>query len=342
MSDYCKQDVKVTLTLIKRIAGKGLPEEAIELEHEVQRIIYRQEQYGFLFDKEKAERLYATLLKRQKELNGKLQEFFPPWYVGSAPSHPSGMIRARVCRRSGVHQGQVHRVQPCFQSPHSRQAGAMYGWKPTEFTDDGSPKLDEEILKTSSTRGPHLAEYFLISSGSGSCRGQESWINNLGADGRIHGSVNTIGAVTRRMTHSHPNMAQVPRVGTSYGSDCRGLFTTPAGKLLVGADASGLELRCLAHYMAAYDQGSYVSELLKGDIHTTNQKAAGLPDRNSAKTFIYAFLYGAGDFKIEPSLERELRRAKRLRTGSLKAFLHWLHLRTWLKQWRRIRELYDL
>lgn len=63
----------------------------------------------------------------------------------------------------------------------------------------------------------------------------------------------------------------------------------------MGADASGLELRCLGHFMAAYDGGAYVKELLEGDIHTANQIAAGLASRDAAKRFIYCYLYGGGD-----------------------------------------------
>ena len=93
-------------------------------------------------------------------------------------------------------------------------------------------------------------------------------------------------------------MAQVPSVGAEFGKECRSLFHAPDGYSLLGADASGLELRCLAHYMAAYDDGAYSKVVLEGDVHTTNQEAAGLPTRSNAKTFIYGFLYGAGDEKI--------------------------------------------
>jgi DNA polymerase I-like protein with 3'-5' exonuclease and polymerase domains len=65
--------------------------------------------------------------------------------------------------------------------------------------------------------------------------------------------------------------------------------------VLVGCDASSLELRCLAHYMRDDD---YTKEVVEGDIHTANQKAAGLETRDQAKTFIYAFIYGAGAAKI--------------------------------------------
>lgn len=129
----------------------------------------------------------------------------------------------------------------------------------------------------------------------------ESWLEAIGEDGRVHGRVITNGAVTGRMTHSSPNMAQIPNAGSVYGHECRECWTVEEGNVLVGCDASGLELRMLAHYMK--DEG-YVRTVTEGsskdgtDVHTVNQKAAGLSSRDNAKTFIYAFLYGAGDAKI--------------------------------------------
>jgi DNA polymerase I-like protein with 3'-5' exonuclease and polymerase domains len=93
-------------------------------------------------------------------------------------------------------------------------------------------------------------------------------------------------------------MAQCPRVGSPYGTECRSLFKATDGNVLVGVDASGLELRCLAHFMAQYDDGQYAKLVCEGDVHTENQKAAGLETRNQAKTFIYALIYGAGNAKL--------------------------------------------
>jgi DNA polymerase I-like protein with 3'-5' exonuclease and polymerase domains len=92
-------------------------------------------------------------------------------------------------------------------------------------------------------------------------------------------------------------MAQVPAVYSPYGKECRELWTVsnPETHQLVGTDASGLELRCLAHYM---NDAKFTNEVLTGDVHTANMKAAGLSNRDQAKTFIYAFLYGAGPAKI--------------------------------------------
>ena len=129
----------------------------------------------------------------------------------------------------------------------------------------------------------------------------ESWIEAVKDDGRVHGKVITNGAVTGRMTHSSPNMAQIPNAGSVYGHECRECWSVEDGNVLVGCDASGLELRMLAHYMKDED---YTKSVVYGsskdgtDIHTKNQHAAGLPTRDPAKTMIYAFLYGAGPAKI--------------------------------------------
>jgi DNA polymerase I-like protein with 3'-5' exonuclease and polymerase domains len=80
-------------------------------------------------------------------------------------------------------------------------------------------------------------------------------------------------------------VAQVPSLKALYGGECRELFTVPKGWLLFGSDASGLELRCLGHFMARWDKGAYIKEILEGDIHTANQNAAGLSERENAKTF---------------------------------------------------------
>ena len=122
-----------------------------------------------------------------------------------------------------------------------------------------------------------------------------SWLEHVQDDGRVHGRVTTNGAVTGRMTHQTPNMAQVPSSNSEYGKECRECWIVPEGRKLVGADASGLELRMLAHYM---NDQEFTNVLLKEDIHTRNQVASGLATRPQAKTFIYAFLYGAGDAKI--------------------------------------------
>jgi DNA polymerase I-like protein with 3'-5' exonuclease and polymerase domains len=184
----------------------------------------------------------------------------------------------------------------------------LYGWKPTEFTPSGQAKIDDEVLNGLPYEpAKALSEYFMLDKRLGQLAdGKQAWLKQV-KGGRIYGRVNTLGAITGRCTHSHPNVAQVPSIQNAkgvvpYGAECRALFVPDDGHVLVGCDASGLELRCLAHFMK--DGGRYAKIILEGkkedgtDIHTMNQKAAKLPSRDNAKAFIYAFLYGAGNEMI--------------------------------------------
>jgi len=105
-------------------------------------------------------------------------------------------------------------------------------------------------------------------------------------------------------------MAQVPSASSEYGKECRACWIVKDGYKLLGVDASGLELRMLAHYM---DNKEYTNEVTEGDIHTTNQKLAGLKSRDKAKTFIYALCYGAGDQKLSTILGGNTKDARRIR-----------------------------
>ncbi len=301
MDDYCDQDVAVTQELFKLLMSKGLPEEAIELEQAVAPILARQHRYGYLFDQEKARELEQVLVSRRTVLEAELRKVIPPWKVVKRKFVPK-----RDDKRRGYVKGvEVTTYKDVVFNPASRahiadRLKAMYGWEPQEFTEKGQPKIDEEVLgDLKYPIIPLLLEHFIVNKRLGQlAEGDEAWLKAIKKDGRIHGSVNQNAAVTGRMTHSKPNIAQVPKVGVPYGAECRALFCVPTGKLLVGADASGLELRCLAHFMAKHDGGEYAKVILEGDIHSVNQAAAGLPTRDNAKTFIYAFLYGAGDAKL--------------------------------------------
>jgi len=196
----------------------------------------------------------------------------------------------------------------------------LRGWKPELMTEQGKPKVDEAVLKTLDyPEAALLNEYLLINKRIGQlATGANGWLKMV-KDGKIHGRVNTNGAATGRCTHSKPNVAQTPSIGAAYGKECRELFHAPEGYSLVGADLSGLELRCLAHFMSKYDDGSYADVVVNGDIHTLNQKAAGLPTRNNAKTFIYGFLYGAGPAKIGSIVNGSEKEGRKLIAKFMKA-----------------------
>jgi len=316
MDDYCRQDVQVTQKLYQLLVSKHLSPQSIALEHAVAPILARQHKHGFLFDRTKAETLERQLISRRARLMGELAASVEPWQEVKRTFTPK-----RDDKRRGYQKGvEVTTYRDVVFNPASRDHIAnrlttLYGWRPTEFTDNGKPKVDEEVLsELDYPIIPQLLEVFTINKRLGLLsEGKEAWLKAVAEDGRIHGSVHQNATVTGRMSHSKPNMAQVPRVGNPYGAECRELFCVPKGKTLVGVDASGLELRCLAHYMARYDGGEYARVILDGDIHSVNQEAAGLPTRDNAKTFIYAFLYGAGDAKLGSIIGKGQEAGRRLR-----------------------------
>lgn len=299
MQLYCEQDTRANLTFYEKILSKNPSDESVKLEHDFAHIIRKQERQGFNFDEAGAEKLLAKLQTRQAELEGELQEAFPPWEIRE-PFVPKVNNKTR-----GYVKGQLtYKVKEVVFNPASRDHIAdrlqkLRDWKPTDFTAQGKPKVDEAVLaELDYPEAKVLNEYLLINKRIGQlATGSNAWLK-LVKDGKIHGQVNTNGAATGRCTHNRPNIAQVPSVGAAYGSECRGLFGASEGYALVGADLSGLELRCLAHYMARFDGGAYADVVVNGDIHSLNQQSAGLPTRNSSKTFIYGFLYGAGPAKI--------------------------------------------
>ena len=284
MIDYCIQDVAVTEAVHKQLVkdmAQFLPE-CIELEHKVQWIVQQQEINGWVLDQKLANELCATFKEGMNDIQAELQEMFPPIVEERHSEKTKKRLKDKVTVFNvGSRQQVAERLET---------KGAVW----TEVTPSGKPVVDEKTLKQNShvPEAAKVLEYLLLQKRHAQVL---SWLEAVKEDGRVHGRVISNGAVTGRMTHQSPNMAQVPAGHSPYGKECRSCWTVPVGKKLVGFDASGLELRMLAHYM---DDKEFTNVLLTEDIHTRNQMAAGLETRPQAKTFIYAFLYGAGDAKI--------------------------------------------
>jgi len=253
--------------------------------------------------------LLSGLNKRKSEVEQEVHETFKPKWIPIKTVTPkikkdgslskSGLTEYEYedIKASGNMKPFVRKQLREFNLGSRQQIGEYlqdFGWKPNKFTPTGQPIVDETTLnKVKHIKEAGLiAEFLLLQKRSAQV---SSWIDALKDDGRVHGSVICTGAITGRMAHRSPNMAQVPAFYNPYGKECRSCWIVPEGYKLVGVDASGLELRMLAHYMADED---YINEIINGDIHTANQNFAGLKSRDEAKTFIYALIYGAGDAKI--------------------------------------------
>lgn len=319
MLEYCIQDIEVTHKLLDKLLAKEFSQESIDLEHQVAWLMAQQERNGFYFNEKAGSELYSVLVQRRGDLERELKDYFGSWTVNLPDFIPKVNNKTR-----GYEKGiPVKRTKVIEFNPSSRDHIAdrlinLYGWNPVDFTEGGKPQVDEVVLeKLDYPPCKLLTEYLLVQKRvSQLSEGTQAWLK-LVKKGKIHGTVNTNGAVTGRATHAYPNISQVPSSSSPYGHECRALFTVPTGWVLVGADASGLELRCLAHYMAKWDGGKYGQVLLNGDIHTENQKAAGLVTRPQAKTFIYAFLYGAGDGKIGTVVNGSAADGRKLKTKFL-------------------------
>ena len=286
MLEYCKQDVNITYKLYNYLKEEGskFSKRSIDLEHRIRKIINDQENFGFYLDIPYATTFMASLQDRSQNIYNQLQEVFPPI-----------VTTGRVHKRSGKPLKDI--IEP-FNPASRKQIGERLmelGWEPTKKTDKGNVIVDEDVLSTiDMDEAKLISEYLLLQKRHTQIA---SWVEAVETDGRVHGRVLTLRTVTGRMAHTSPNMAQVPAVYSPFGKECRSCWTVqnPETHSLVGTDASGLELRGLAHFM---DDQNFVNEILNGDVHTANQKMAGLQNRDQAKTFIYALMYGAGAAKI--------------------------------------------
>ena len=311
MVDYCNQDTLVTRLLYSKAYGRVGESPSIQIEHDFHTIICEQEKHGFCFDTEKAQDLYATLAGQRADLKERLSKLYPPqiermktpeyWLADGAKYKTKG--EAQRNGHKTIVKGPLRTKVVPF-NPDSRLQIAQFlkekhGWEPEVFTPSGQPQVDESVLKSLEyEEAKDLLTYLTLSKRIGQlAEGKEAWLR-VESNGRIHGRVNSNGTVTGRCTHSRPNLSATPSASSEWGPECRGLFIASPSKVLVGVDLSGLELRCLAHYMARYDGGTYARLIVEGDIHSENQKAARLPTRDAAKTLIYALIYGGGPQKI--------------------------------------------
>ena len=288
MLEYCIQDCRVTLALYKHLVAQNPSEAMLRLEHRFSQIIDQQKLNGFCFDIRGAEALTRVLQTERLRLEDELKDLFPP--------------------RVEVYYTPVKRLErtktiifnPASRDHITYNLIKKYGWKPKEFGDNGKPTLDADVLATLPyPEIKQLVNYFLIQDRLGSIsEGKQAWLKLVHTDGKIHGGVNTNGTPHGRCSHIGPNMAQVPNMDSAYGTECRKLFTADPGWALVGADASGIQLRALAHYLYPYDGGEYANLVCTGDPHERHRQALGVNTRSEAKTFIYAFLFGSGSTRI--------------------------------------------
>ena len=327
MVPYCQQDVLVNEVTYNALLeeGKGFSDECLNIEHETTKILQQQEANGFYFNERKGTELLVSLKKRMREVEDEVKKVFKPKWVDDKIVKPYIKKDGDLSKRgltdeeynkilteltllrgvNGIQEEDFKNTKPKpfmrqkyqeFNLGSRKQIGEYltdFGWKPNKFTPTGQPIVDESSLNKVKhiPEAKLIAEFLLLQKRTAQI---SSWLDELKGD-RVHGRAMSIGTITGRMAHRNPNVAQVAGVKRPYGDEGKSCWTTPEGYKLVGIDASGLEIRMLAHYM---DNKEYTNEIINGDIHTRNQQIAGLKSRDQAKTFIYALMYGAGNERL--------------------------------------------
>ena len=315
MLTYCKQDVHVTLKLYKHIVKEKYPESALRLEHDFALAINKQIRAGVPFDVDACLDLVDNLRRKKVELEEQLKQIFPPikhktWFTPKVNNTARGYVKDVPFEKTITEE-----FNPGSRKQIVERLKSKYGWEPEKTTEKGNPILDDEVIdKLPYSEAKPLAEYMLIKKRLGQIEdGNNAWLklvnNNTGC---MHGDVITNGCITGRASHRHPNMGQVPAGYSPYGKECRALFHAPQGWDMIGIDAKALELRCLAGYLAYWDQGEYAKLVInpESDIHTINQKLFGVETRDIAKRLLYGMLYGCGAVKagtiIDPNEKDEI------------------------------------
>ena len=332
MATYCRQDVSVTYKLFQHIQKQNYPEPALKLEHDFALAIERQIRSGFPFDVDACLDLVDGLRTKETELATHLKKIFPPIehkevFVPKVNNKTRGYIKGVPFEKIRVEE-----FNPGSRQQIVERLKQKYNWQPEKLTKKGNPILDDEVIeKLPYPEAKPLAEYMLIEKRLGQIAdGNNAWLKLVNNDtGCIHGDLITNGCITGRCAHRNPNMGQVPAAYSPYGKECRSLFHAPDGWSLIGVDAKALELRCLAGYLAIWDDGEYASVVTNSDIdiHTYNQEKFNVATRDISKRLLYALLYSCGAVKagtiIDPN-EKDEDVLRQLGSNAINSFMRGL------------------
>src|SRR5262249_32398078 len=278
----CVGDVDICKQLWRFLQPDGYSQTALELEHTVATICDRITANGVPFDPAAAGHLRKAWETRRTELEIQLRAQFSTVQNLNSRVQIGKLLEAR-------------------------------GWRPEKRTKKtNQPVIDDEVLEALPATYPEfegLAEHYILGRRLGQlANGDKAWISNVAADGRIHGGLIHIGTPHSRAKHQDPNLAAVPNPKKSapFGAECRALLRAPDDWVIVTCDQANLQDRGFAHYLAAYDNGTYARTFAEGiDQHWRTAIALGLvlggDERDKASKVHTAIREGAKTFPATPS-----------------------------------------
>ena len=281
--------------------------DALKLEHEAAQILTEQEIHGWYFDERKAQQLESSLRREMEDTLEILRRQYPfvagPMFTPKRDNRTQGYVAGAEIQR-------LKEFNPTSRDHIAWILTTHLNVKLSKITTTGKPIIDEiTLMEIDIPFSKQCAKCLTIKKKLGMIsEGVNAWNKLVTSESRIHHHC-SVATNTFRCAHRKPNLAQVPA-----SNEFRELFKATPGKVMVGADLSGIELRMLAHYLGRYDGGRYADILLNDDIHQVNANKIGIT-RRQVKTVTYAFLYGAGNEKLGMSYDNTLSPAKAKKKG---------------------------
>jgi len=334
MMHRCREDVVLNLMVLghlrKELVDQKANNDSFELlklslrnEHKVLEYCAKAYEHGWKIDVLAAKALIKDMEVRLKEIENEINPILPLKVkpVDKEPKNPkwikSGNYDHHTCRYFGIEPTSglsdrpiigpytlIEYIKPDVGSLDAvKDMLTSMGWKPTEWN---YKKVGREFIKTSSKLttesllplgvvGEMIDKYYTVRARHSLLTG---WVEALDVNDRLHGDIFSIGTPTGRARHS--TLVNVPSGDSMYGHEIRSLFITSPGYKIIGSDSAGNQMRGLLHYLK---NPEFTDLVINGDVHTKNaeilSKVAKLPvSRKQAKTFLYAYLYGAGSDKL--------------------------------------------
>ena len=329
MLRYCVQDVQLNEDIFihlvdeftKLAEKRPLIRKGMKIEHDAAIFNALVRERGWRFDTVKAHENLERMNNRMKEIEAAIEPRLGERkvFIDKEPKTPkfvkNGNYNSHTCRWLSEYYNM--RVNP--EDTHIHPAGKEFqrfkmeqitlgsidlvkewllanGWKPDEYQKrkvgfewvTTGPKLTSTSLKKMGETGEMIDEYYTLRNRASVITG---WLDQV-RDERLHGNMWTIGTPTFRCRHEV--IVNLPAVTASWGKELRELFIADEGYVVVGADSSGNQLRGLCHYVG---NDGFTNEVIYGDQHQRNADALGC-SRPIAKSYLYAYLFGAGDAKL--------------------------------------------
>ena len=324
MKKYALQDVNlnhkvynfVTKEAIQLIKNRPAYQQALRTEHAIAELCAEQVKNKWKFNIELAKKHYLYLTSEMKKIEDKVNPTLRPRKVmidkepkkarylqnGTFSAVTVRMLSEYLNKEIKATDTNLWEPNKTFQRFKMVEAdlGNMdqvrgmlldNGWQPTQFTPKGEPKItDDSLASINSEVGKEIIYYYSLRSRHSVLKG---WIELAEANNnRVYVEAFNLGTPTFRQRHS--KVVNVPGVKSFFGKEMRELFIADEGKVMVGCDSSGNQIRALAHYLNNKEVNNHI---LKGDIHQHNADTIGI-SRSLAKGVLYASIFGAGVRKL--------------------------------------------